>query len=278
MNRINQRAMIKNAMPIYAYLKYRSAGDIALSRGTNQLAFNQLANELGVALPLLTDDLIFELEGMAVSTARKIWQKNFGIRVFDKTPEERELIKLLQELFDPTFVRIHPKIHEKGNYGEREFILGPFIPDAIAIGLRPGTKKFVCTAFEVDGAVHDWKMANDALYERVLELLEIGVRRFDSNQIKSSWKFSTQVRARIVDLKMFNKCRSDEHSILKVKRQIALFNIATWLTFDEIESFLKSKSALDFHLQRAYQLLRSKRDCPRRIKYLSAKIRDELQD
>ncbi len=272
MKYINHKARIQETMPIYAYLKYRSASDIPLTRRINQMHFDAIATELSIPLPMLSDEMIFALEIEAIKRAKEIWPSRFGLRVFDKTPEERELIKLLQQEFDPTSVAVRPEIQGRGNYVGGPFILGPFIPDAIAIGLRTGTKKFVCTTFEVDGSVHDWKMENDELYEAVLGCLEISVKRFDSDQIKNSWKFCKQVKSSIVALKEFNKCRSDERAILKVKRHIALFNIATWLSFNEMEAILKLGFGCDFHLEKAFVALKQ-RDCPNRIKYLPRKIR-----
>ena len=274
----------ERAQPMYEYLTYRF--DDFGNRGASPANLGRLADiekDRRLQLPMLTEDHLHALADVALTYARRQYG-NFTTSPFTPTPTEMVALRKLLQCFRRNTVcrqALQDQLEPSDDGVPRKWLLGPHVPDLVLPGIRPvgTTIKFSGLIIEVNGGVHAEKLAKDTLLRNHAEEIGLFVYDVENADALRGDKLARHIRLALKhgDLEFVY----DHHQTNRLRQELMLLAIATWLTHDDIDAEIEAQNPyFRFNSEAGFNGMVDHPSCPRSLKIALARARkaDEEAD
>lgn len=164
--------------------------------------------------------------------------------------------------------------------GFQKMLVGPFVPDFMIPYLRPtkrsfrfpsggGAPRYYHLAFEIDGSVHHRKSRKDDQLRRCLAEMSVFIHTIENEDAVAGDKVSRQLMEllRKGDVAV-EKRDASLRSLLKIKVR----TIACWLSFSEIDAYMKETHNIEYDCFKIFDYLIKSKLPPKPLRGLKRKL------
>lgn len=232
----------------------------------NQKRRSQLKNQLGIDLPVITDQILQDLYKYACLKYMKKCNLQYGdCSGFYRTSAERRFLRTLQEIIHKNpklkHLEIYPSEHQSLDLPPNfKMVVGNIVADYIVFGVK--IKGHSAVAIEIDGDSHVYKSTKDELRHSHLKEMKIFTFEIQNDQVCD---YEYLKSALISMYRLRNGSFNDQ--ITRVKRSIWTKTICCHLSLSEIGDYVKSEYNIELNLLKEIEYLLKNQLTPRKIKY-----------